>query len=121
MRTILIVEDELALADVLQEILIELGYAAAVVTNGQLALAYLTQHRPTAILSDIMMPVMDGVALTRTLRTSPTYHTLPIILMSAIEHPPAVQHDLATAFIQKPFALATLAELLEAIVGTDGA
>src|SRR5690606_23937872 len=71
MATILVVEDEYALAGLLRDMLQEEGYAVVLASNGSQALEQLAETRPDLILSDVMMPGMDGRALTRALRTDP--------------------------------------------------
>ncbi len=60
---ILIVEDSPTQALQLQYILEQHGYQCAVAQNGSEAIAFMRQHRPTAVISDILMPEMDGYQL----------------------------------------------------------
>jgi CheY-like chemotaxis protein len=71
MQTILVVEDELPIAELIAVILGYAGYQTLVAGNGQEAFAYLDAGRPDLILSDIMMPVMDGRELCKRLHAHP--------------------------------------------------
>ena len=58
-------------------------YAVEAVANGELALASARRLRPDLIVSDIMMPVLDGLGLVAALRKDPAINTIPVILLSA--------------------------------------
>jgi CheY-like chemotaxis protein len=117
MHTILVVEDEPAIVELLQMVLEDAGYRVITAANGQEALARLEELRADLVLSDVMMPVMDGRTLCRTMRAEVQYHDLPIVLMSAAAVPADSDTD-ATAFIRKPFHLHDLVGTLSAIIGT---
>ncbi len=60
---LLIVDDEEAIREVVSTLLETLGYECASVSNGRLAKEYLLQHRVDLVLSDMVMPEMDGLSL----------------------------------------------------------
>ncbi|HYY88050.1 MAG TPA: response regulator [Chloroflexota bacterium] len=60
MRCVLVVEDEAEIRFLLRELLVDAGYAVATAANGEEALDQMHEHRPDAVLLDLMMPVMDG-------------------------------------------------------------
>jgi CheY-like chemotaxis protein len=105
-QTILVVEDDPRIAEVLQVILEDEGYAVLLAGNGHEALATLRTAQPTVILSDILMPGMDGLELCRALQMHPTHHATPIILMRANTQLPT--DSCAASFLPKPFQLATV-------------
>ena len=107
MAVILIVEDEWQIADLVREVCEDEGYTVEVAVNGQEALVLLERGPPDLVLSDVMMPVLDGRALCRLLHAHPIYHTIPIILMSAGRES-LVQDVPHTAFLAKPFSIAGL-------------
>jgi CheY-like chemotaxis protein len=120
MHTILVVEDEPAIAELLQEVLEDEGYRVITAGNGREALARVEELRPDLMLSDIMMPVMDGRTLCRLLHAEPQYRALPVVLMSAAVPPPDSDTP-HTAFIRKPFQLHELVRTLTTIIGTASA
>lgn len=80
---ILVVEDILTVRDLLRVQLELRGYRVAAVRDGQEALAAIAREKPAAIITDILMPRVDGFALAHTLRTDPTTASIPIIFLSA--------------------------------------
>lgn len=111
MRTILIVEDEAPLRELLADILEDAGYRAQQAIHGREALALVEQERPDLVLSDVMMPVLNGAELCRLLKAQPSTASMPVILMSAAG-PETADGAGADAFVDKPFHL----DELEALV-----
>ena len=108
MPTILVVDDEPAIADMLQDPLEDEGYHVVTAGNGQEGLACLPEVRPQLVLSDVMMPGLDGRAFCRALQADPTYRSIPVVLMSAAAAPDARDGCTYAAFVRKPFSLDTL-------------
>lgn len=81
MFRILIVEDDHELRQLFQKVLIQNGYSVKGVENGKAALAALEKEYADLIISDIMMPVMDGYELVRALRE--TNLQIPILMITA--------------------------------------
>jgi PAS domain S-box-containing protein len=81
-NTILIVDDN---ADMRNHItkLLESDYNVLTAVNGRDALTKIEEHHPSLIVSDVMMPVMDGFQLVKSLKENPTTQIIPIILLSA--------------------------------------
>lgn len=113
MSRVMVVDDEDVLAEMIASLIEEMGLKSLVATNGEDALEILTSgHEPPAlILSDVMMPRMNGLELARTLKCDPQLKDVPIILMSAAGRP--VDNHIADGFIHKPFDLDTLASTIE--------
>jgi CheY-like chemotaxis protein len=105
---ILVVDDDDEIREVVSEVLVERGYQAVAVADGQQALSCLQSAAspPCLILLDIMMPVMDGVAFRRQQLTDPQLAPIPVAVVSAV-HPP--DHDFQGAvMVHKPLQLQTL-------------
>jgi CheY-like chemotaxis protein len=83
MKTILVVDDEPAIVETLEEVLSWEGYRVLSAANGALGLAILGRERPDLLLVDFMMPVMDGVRMLRQVRGELAQGGLPAILMTA--------------------------------------
>ncbi|MEO8951197.1 MAG: ATP-binding protein [Chthoniobacterales bacterium] len=113
-RRILIVDDEIAVATIMREMLEGAGYRARVVTNGLEALAAATAFSPDLVVFDLMMPDADERELSTTLRAQ--FPAAPLIAMSGFsaEEIAGVAPD-AAARLEKPF---TREQLLETIHGT---
>ena len=112
-QTVLIVDDEFGLADITADLLTEAGYDVALAINGKLGLASLATRRVDIVLTDLMMPVMDGPEMIRRMRADPALANIPAILMTALpEVVPVGDSALHDAVLVKPF---TITELLEVI------
>jgi len=81
MFKLLIVEDDRELCQLFQHVLTRQGYSVRGVSNGQEALEALDQEYCDLIISDIMMPVMNGYDLVRTLRESGS--RIPVLMITA--------------------------------------
>lgn len=81
--TVLVVEDNPAMNEAISEILRMEGYRVISAVNGVEALAILEQERPDVVVSDIMMPGIDGYELLRRARQDPRLRTLPFIFLTA--------------------------------------
>jgi CheY-like chemotaxis protein len=111
--TILIVDDEYGLGEMLRDLLVEVGYEVSLAINGRRALVQLQDRTVDVVLTDVMMPVMDGPELARALRADPRHRRLRIIVMTSLLSLAAADTGLWDAVLEKPFSpddlLATLA------------
>jgi signal transduction histidine kinase/DNA-binding NarL/FixJ family response regulator len=80
--SVLVVDDNADMLNYLERILGRI-YRVTTATNGRQALEKITSTRPDLILSDIMMPVMDGVELLKTIKANPLTAQIPVVLLSA--------------------------------------
>jgi CheY-like chemotaxis protein len=109
---VLIVEDDVELRDMMAQLLTLEGFVATAVANGREALEYLRKgDRPDIILLDLMMPVMDGWEFRREQQSDPTLATVPVVVLSALDHRRAAEVD-AVAFLKKPLDFDRLLELV---------
>ncbi len=83
MTTILVVEDEPTLAELLKETLDIEGYSTVTVLNGEDAVEFALREMPQLIILDIMLPVMNGYEVVKQLRDHPKTMNIPIIVLSA--------------------------------------
>lgn len=111
MATILVVDDESPILELLRDVLEDEGHTVLAAHNGRVAFETARQARPDLVLSDVMMPVLDGVALSRMLRDEPATRGMVVILMSAA-HPPDLGAAGAVAFLGKPFAIEQVNDLI---------
>lgn len=80
---VLVVEDEVRLARTIELYLGRRGFTVRTASNGREALERIAETKPDVIVADIMMPVMDGYALCRRLRTEPATCTIPFLFLTA--------------------------------------
>jgi two-component system chemotaxis response regulator CheY len=107
---ILIVDDSMSLRKILQRVIRNAGVAVGQVqeaADGQAALLCLEQFRPDVILSDINMPVMDGLEFLKRVKSCATLKSLPVIMISTEASRERVMESIelgACNFIRKPFS-----------------
>lgn len=102
---VLIVEDDASMARVLEVQLKTGGYSVRIAVNGEEGLALARQQVPDLILSDIMMPLMDGYELCRNVKRDPKLWHIPVILLSAKADKASVIHGFAVGaakYLVKP-------------------
>jgi CheY-like chemotaxis protein len=119
MATILVVDDEEPVVDLLTDMLHEQGHTVIPAYNGRTALQLVNERRPDLVISDVMMPFVDGIQLSRTIREEYDAERLPIILMSAAL-PPNLEECGANAFLGKPFDIDRFDILIAAYVDNRG-
>ncbi|HUF81639.1 MAG TPA: GAF domain-containing protein, partial [Burkholderiales bacterium] len=103
---ILIVEDSATQREQLQHLLEERGYAVASAANGREALESARRRRPTLIITDIVMPELDGYGLCRALRRDESLKEIPVVLLTSLSDARDVIFGLecgADNFIRKPY------------------
>ncbi len=83
--TILVVDDEPEYRLILRSVLTGEGYDVAVAENGEEALRKLEEMTIDMVISDIYMPVMDGIKFNRAARTLPKYANVPFLFVSAFD------------------------------------
>jgi CheY-like chemotaxis protein len=122
MRTVLVVDDENDIAEVVGTVLKSRGYRVAVAGNGKLALVELAGQRPDVILIDVMMPVMTGIELLRTLKASDEHRAIPVLMMSAVgdEALSSADASLTAGYLRKPFTFDDLIAALARVGLVDG-
>jgi CheY-like chemotaxis protein len=111
MTTILVVDDEPLIRDVLVTVLRDAGYAVVTADDGLAALELVQQQAPALVLMDVMMPRMDGRMAFRAMRDHAPGNGLPIVLMSAMAEPADLDPEIA-AFLRKPVDLDDLLALV---------
>jgi len=103
---ILVVEDSMTQAMQLQHILEKNGYDATVVSDGSEALRSISKSKPLIVISDIIMPEMDGYELCRQIKSNELYRDISVILLTVLSQPQAVILALrcgADKFLTKPY------------------
>ncbi len=119
MSQVLIVDDEPDIAIILGELLGEEGLDVRVVHDGREALEALAVEPPDLLITDLMMPRMDGHALIRELRSNAKFRHIPIVVMSA----GALDKSLLAAdilFVPKPFELSDMIDRVSELLGKQG-
>ena len=106
MKNIMVVDDSSSLRMMVNVVLRGAGYIVVEAADGMDALAKLRGQDFCLFLTDINMPNMDGIELTRRIRAMPAYKFVPIVMLTTESHPEkklAGKAAGATAWIVKPF------------------
>jgi CheY-like chemotaxis protein len=112
---VLVIEDDPALRKVLELRLTLEGFEVAVACDGQEGLDRLEEFHPDAVISDLMMPRLDGYGFCRAVRSRPGLEHLPIVLLTAHQRDGDIDDLLelgGIVYMVKPFDAATLAGTL---------
>jgi CheY-like chemotaxis protein len=118
MAVVLVVDDEFGIFNLLEEVLTEEGHRVLVAANGQLALAQAAKEKPSLVLTDFMMPVMDGAALMKAMAADAMLADIPVVMMSAIPESTVAQYCSGyVAFVRKPFKIFAVVDLVAELTG----
>jgi len=82
-KRVLVVEDQPDNRQIIRDMLAGTGYEITEAENGEEALAAIAKQRPDLILMDIQLPVMDGYAATRRIKTDPALKSIPVIAVTS--------------------------------------
>jgi DNA-binding response OmpR family regulator len=105
-RTILVIDDDEALAEVLSRRLEQQGFASKTADSGAKGLAMARADRPDLILLDLRLPDKDGFAICEELADSNQTCEIPIIILSGLERPDIIRRARAAGchfFVRKPY------------------
>ncbi|HVR61659.1 MAG TPA: response regulator [Polyangia bacterium] len=134
-RTVLLVEDDPEVRDVLEDELEENGYNVIPAANGKQALDFLTLNRPEkadVVILDLMMPMVSGWEVLEHMHANPQLADIPVIVLSAVSldrssaagrtargAPRPVSTVNVCRFIAKPFSLGQIFDALSHCCGTE--
>jgi DNA-binding response OmpR family regulator len=117
---LLIVEDVPDILRLLEETLKFKGYNAVTARNGQEALDLIQRERPALVITDIMMPKLDGFGLVHRLRINPETRDLPVIFLTAtyvaLEDKAFALNIGVTRFIEKPVNFERFLETIDELL-----
>ncbi len=109
MKTVLVVDDDLAIRELLSDALAEAGYRVLAVGSGRRAFEIAKQERPDLVLADLMLPDLSGRELIRRIKGNEDVSSTPVIAMSA-----ALPSDApGAAFLAKPFDVEEIIQLVQ--------
>ena len=111
--TVLVVDDEEMIRDVVAESLSDEGYPVIQATNGQEALDAVSAHRPAVILLDMRMPVLDGWGFMRELKLRPGHDAAVVVMTAARNARQWCDEVGADECLPKPFEIEQLIGMVE--------
>ena len=115
-KPVLVVDDQKSVRDVIKDFLELFGYKVMVACDGEKGLKLFNSQRFDLVITDIRMPVMDGIELARAIRNSDRPAT-PIIAITAYFGDTGARRDLFNSIVSKPFNLSTLQKIVSQYVG----
>jgi CheY-like chemotaxis protein len=123
-QTVLIIDDDDAMVDVLGERLRRQGYAVRVATSGDEGLAIARRHLPRLVLLDLRLPDGDGFSICQELADDSDTCTIPVIILSGMERPDIIRRSRAAGcqyFVRKPYDPNALLILMQHAMGETDA
>ncbi len=118
---ILIVEDSPTQAEKLRHLIESKGYQVRAAQNGNAALDAIAARKPHLVLSDIVMPEMDGYTLCKAIKSDQRWSDIPVVLVTSLTDPKDIVRGLecgADNFIRKPYAEGYLLQRIEYVLMT---
>ena len=107
MGTVLVVDDEFGVADLIDAILTDEGHQVLTAANGRQGLETLAKEQLDLVFLDYMMPVMDGSSMLRAVIDNPVFRKVPVVMMSSMPEASVAERCSGyVAFMRKPFRIA---------------
>ena len=117
-NTILLIEDKPGLSEALRSLLELHQYTVAVASNGEEGIRTARALLPDLVISDIYMPVLNGLDLLDTFRHDPVLHDIPVVMLTARSEYDDVRMAMekgAAGYVTKPFLFKTLHAVIQGI------
>lgn len=116
---ILVADDDPATLELLNEMIKNLGYQPQLATNGEEAIELLKENPPDLVLSDVMMPRMDGFELCKRIKAERSTRLIPVVLLTGLgsteDRVMGIEAG-ADDFISKPFHLSELSARVHSLL-----
>jgi two-component system chemotaxis response regulator CheY len=119
-KKILIVDDSPVVLAMLEDALVGMGYNVTAAGNGQDGLKRVEAGKFDLIITDLSMPVMDGIAFVKAAKQLPNCKFVPIVFLSSEEDEAKISEAKkagASTFLRKPFKENQLATILKVVLG----
>jgi two-component system chemotaxis response regulator CheY len=120
-KKILIVDDSPSVLAILEDMLAELGYDVAAASDGKQACQLLETNRYDLIITDLTMPVMDGIAFVQSAKQMPNCKFVPIVMLSSEEDETKIAQAKKvgiSTFLRKPIKEIQLQTILKVVLGS---
>ena len=120
MGKILVVDDDADTREMIRRRLTEAGHHVLLLANGQAAYEATVAHKPDAVVLDVVMPVMGGMAVLRKLKSDSDVAGIPVIMLTAQDNPLLMSRSLsigASAFLNQQMQPGELEVALLGLIG----
>jgi two-component system chemotaxis response regulator CheY len=120
-KTVLVVDDAATIRQVVRAAVTSAGYQVVEATNGQDALNKLKHHpiKLSLMITDINMPEMDGITLTKAIKSLEPYRFLPVVCLTSEDQKtfiPKAKEAGACAWIDKPFTQKDVIDIVQRLI-----
>ncbi|MEW5975125.1 MAG: response regulator [Acidobacteriota bacterium] len=118
-KHILVVDDDKNILSLVKTILSQRDYRVSTALNGELAISLLKVEQVDAIITDALMPEMDGNALAQVIKKDPRLKDIPIIMITASKEADMVKKSFSSGcvlFLPKPFTASSLLSLVQLVL-----
>ncbi|MDQ4075005.1 MAG: response regulator [Chloroflexota bacterium] len=116
MKTILVIEDDVAIGELVRIVLEEENHQVVWARNGREGLDQLARVRPDLVITDLMMPLLDGWALCHAMQEDPQYKQIPIVVLTAAPLASTAELPSHAVVLFKPFELDQLVEVVDRLL-----
>jgi Response regulator containing CheY-like receiver, AAA-type ATPase, and DNA-binding domains len=116
---VLVVDDEPTIRRLVAAILTQSGRESMTAPDAETAMRAIIDRKPDAIITDIRLPGMDGVAFARWVRDDDRFADMPVAFISAWEDAPAFAQPPPVTYFRKPFDVDALLEWVSAVCPRD--
>ncbi|MCK9381646.1 MAG: response regulator [Sulfuritalea sp.] len=117
-KCILIIEDDLSFASILQGMVKERGFDALVASDGESGIAMARRFLPSAVILDVMLPHIDGWGVMRSLKDNPRTRHIPVHFVTCLEDRQKAMAMGAIGFATKPVSMEQINDVLQSIEGS---
>lgn len=118
-RRILIAERDRNVRDLQSHFLNNAGFVVEFVDDGQAGLARARLTAPALVITEILLPKVDGLTMCRHLRDDPSTRDIPVIVFSILAAAARAEEAGATAFLRKPFIESVFLATIESVIGAQ--
>ena len=117
-KTVLVVDDEPSILEVVNILLSSEGYTVLTASNGEEGLQKIREHKPDIVIMDVMMPKMSGFMVTKVVQKDPELKDIPILLLTATSQMAGgIQLEMPTPYrLTKPFQPEELIKKIKTIL-----
>ncbi|CAA9370016.1 MAG: two-component system, regulatory protein [uncultured Gemmatimonadetes bacterium] len=115
-RVLLIAERDASVRNIQRHFLERAGFAVDFADDGEAALERARETRPALVVTEILIPKIDGLALCRLLKADPLTQEIPVIVFSILSAAARAGEAGASAFLRKPFVENVFLDAVQALV-----
>lgn len=119
-RKIVVMDDDLMIRKLLKSVLTKAGYEVFVAANGEEGMGQVKAVRPDMVVSDVLMPKMDGYEVLKAIKDNEETKDIPVVMLSSLDLETDIAKGLslgAAHYLTKPLQRDLLLERIKTILG----